>query len=279
MNFKTFWKESPVAFILKRILLALLIFVVLAWSTLILLDVYTQRGKSVPVPDVRGLYVEEAYQLLSRNELYALVIDSVYDRDRELGTIIDQIPSAQSSVKKNRSIFLVVNKRQVRMIPIPDVHDVSYRQADALLKSLGLQVSGVQYRPSEFKDLVIDVQYKGMPIEAGTRLAEGSAVVLIIGSGVGEFSSRVPSLIGMTLQQARQETLQYSFIIGGTSFDTPPGDEESQFQIFRQVPAPGQNMPEGTRINLWLTKDKLLIEEAKSKLIDGQYAGEEEEFF
>jgi len=273
MSFKTFWKESIAGFIIKRILLAIVIFVSLAWITLILLDHYTNHGESVTVPDLQGLYVEEAQNLLENYDLYVQVIDSVYMKEKALGTIVEQIPPANSAVKKNRSIYLILNKRQVRMIPFPDVNDVSFRQADALIKSLGLSVSNVVYRPSEFKDLVIDVTFSGSRIEPGTRLPEGSAVVLVVGSGVGEDLSKVPGLIGKNLVEARNEAFASSLIIGSVNYDIPPVGDEDQYMIYRQTPAAGQTIPDGTRINIWLTKDKNLINQS----YNNQF--EEEEFF
>jgi beta-lactam-binding protein with PASTA domain len=275
MEFKKFWKESLPGFILKRILLALLIVVVLAWTTLILIDFYTRHGESVPVPDLRGLYVEEADNILNNNDLYSLVIDSVYVRDKALGTIIDQIPQAGSSVKKNRSIFLIVNKKQFRKIPLPDVNDISYRQADALLKSLGLRISNVIYSPSEFKDLVIDVLYNGRSIEPGTRLNEGSSLVLMVGSGVGSNVAQVPSLVGLTLAQAKELSIASSFVIGGVNYDETPGSNESKFLIYKQQPLGGQGEPVGSRIDVWLTRDQEIINES----IQNQNNGNEEETF
>ena len=273
MSFKTFWKESIVGFIVKRILLAIAIIVSLVWITLIVLDHYTHHGESVTVPDLQGLYVEEAQNLLENYELYTQVIDSVYVKDKALGTIVEQIPPANSSVKKNRSIYLILNKRQVKMIPFPDLNDVSFRQADALIKSLGLRVSGVVYRPSEFKDLVIDVSYFGQRIEPGTRLPEGAAVVLVVGSGVGEEISAVPGLIGKTFNDAKNEAIASSFIIGAVNYDVTPVGDESEYMIYRQTPAAGEKWPDGTRIDIWLTKDENLIEQS----INNQF--EEEEFF
>ena len=177
MDLKNFWKNSLGGFILKRLLLAIVIFVALVWVTIALIDVYTHHGESETVPDLRGLYVEEADLLLNNHGLYSVVIDSVFVRDKKLGTIIEQIPAVNSTVKRNRPIYLIINSRQVRMIPVPDVNDVSFRQADAMLKSIGLNVSSVEYSPSEYKDLVIAIKYRGRNISSGMRVPEGSALV------------------------------------------------------------------------------------------------------
>lgn len=274
MDFKKFWKESTAGYITKRVLLAIILFVALAWTTLIIIDIYTHHGESVNVPDLQGLYVEEADNLLGTYDLYAQVIDSVYVKEKALGTIVEQIPAANSSVKKNRSIFLVVNKKQVKMIPLPDVNDVSYRQADALLKSLGLRVSSVVYSPSEFKDLVIDVRYRGTHVAPGTRLPEESSLVLVIGSGLGDSISSVPSLLGMNLTGAKSEAISAAYVIGAVKYDVAPMGDEDKYMVYKQSPEVGQEMPDGARINVWLTKDPSLVEEAVKSVEE-----EEEAFF
>lgn len=280
MDFKSFWKNSLAGFILKRFLLAFLIVVVLTWTTLLVIDQYTRKGEAIAVPDLRGLYEEEAANLLRPNNLYVEVIDSVYDKNKALGTIIEQIPSAGSSVKKNRSIYLIVNKRQSKMIPLPELNDISFRQADALLRSLGLRVAYVEYKPSEFKDLVIDVRHNGRSVQPGARLPEGSSLVLVVGSGVGDVVSGVPFLIGSTITNARADALAAAFIIGSVSFDETPTGNEDLYRVYRQVPAPGENVAEGTRINVWLTKDAGRIEEAiKDGANQGREEQEEEEAF
>jgi len=260
MDFKKFWKESTFGYILKRILLAIVIFVTLAWITLLIIDSYTHHGESETVPDMRGLYIEEAQVMLENHGLYAKVIDSVYVKDKKLGTIIEQIPGPNSTVKKNRPIYLIINSKQVRQIPIPNLTDISYRQADAMLKAIGLGVSNVEYYPSEYKDLVIDVKFSGKSITPGKRVPEGSMLVLVVGSGVGSGTSIVPALKGLTLENGRLQALSDSLIIGAVDYDVEPSGDEAEYVIYRQRPAAGKTIPSGMHIDVWLSKDKSLLE-------------------
>lgn len=277
MDFKKFWKESIGGFVLKRILLAIIIFVALVWLTLIGVDFYTHHGESEIVPDLRGLYVEEADLLLTNHGLYPQVIDSVFVRDKKLGTIIEQIPPVNSTVKRNRPIYLIINSRQVRKVPMPDVNDVSYRQADAMLKAIGLSVSSVEYSPSEYKDLVIAVKYRGQNIPAGARVPEGSSLVLVVGSGLGGESSLVPNLKGLALEEAREEALADSMVIGAIDYDVEPNENENEYIIYRQRPAAGRSVPAGTRIDVWLSKDKSMLNKTFEE--EEEQVEPEEEFF
>jgi beta-lactam-binding protein with PASTA domain len=278
MDLNNFWKNSLGGFILKRLLLAIVIFVALVWVTIALIDVYTHHGESETVPDLRGLYVEEADLLLNNHGLYSVVIDSVFVRDKKLGTIIEQIPAVNSTVKRNRPIYLIINSRQVRMIPVPDVNDVSFRQADAMLKSIGLNVSSVEYSPSEYKDLVIAIKYRGRNISSGMRVPEGSSLVLVVGSGLGGEELPVPGIKGMSLEAGTEEALNGSMVIGAVEYDVEPSGNEDKYVIYRQRPAEGKSVPAGTRIDVWLSKDKSMLNKVfeEDEAVDKQ---ENEEFF
>lgn len=277
MDFKKFWKESFGAFVLKNVLIAISIFIVLVWIALITVDFYTHHGESEIIPDLRGSYVEEAELMLAKHGLYPQIIDSVYIRGKKLGTIIEQIPPANSTVKRDRSIYLIINSSQVRKVPLPEVNDVSYRQADAMLKSIGLNVESVEYTPSEYKDLVSDVKYRGQSILAGTRIPEGSSLVLVVGSGLGE-GSEVPAIEGMGLEEATTEVTTAMFIIGAIYFDVPPTDNESDYFIYRQRPAAGSSLPTGSRIDIYLSKDKSRVNEVFEEDIK-KSDDSEEQFF
>jgi len=283
MDLKKFWKETFAGFILKNFLIAIGIIVVLSWAALIAVDFYTHHGESETVPDLRGSYVEEAEVVLAKKGLYPVVIDSVYVRDKKLGTIIDQIPPANSSVKRNRPIYLIINSRSVRQVTLPEIIDVSYRQADAMLQSIGLSVSNVEYAPSEFKDLVIDVKFHGRSVTPGTRVPEGSSIVLVVGNGLGEAKSIVPSLKGLSLDAASQAVSSASIEIGSVNYDVTPSGDEGKYIIYRQRPAAGTSVSAGDSVIIYLSKDKArlkeVFEEDKKDKKDKKKEDTDEQFF
>ncbi|MDR2854346.1 MAG: PASTA domain-containing protein, partial [Prevotellaceae bacterium] len=138
MSLKEFWKNSFVAFMLKNVLIAIVALLVLAWLTLLAVDFYTLHGRSETVPDVRGMYVEEAQSVMEQYNLHIKVVDSLYVGDRPLGAVIEQIPAAGSKVKPDRDIYLVINSKVVKQIPLPDIFETSQRQAEVTLRSVGM---------------------------------------------------------------------------------------------------------------------------------------------
>lgn len=277
MDIKRFWKETFAGFVLKNVLIAIAIIIGLTWIALICMDYYTNHGDYEVVPDLRGSYVEEAEQILAKQGLFVKVIDSVYVRNKKLGTIIDQIPAPNSNVKNNRAIYLIINSRQVRQVTLPDVSDVSYRQADAMLQSIGLVVASVEYAPSDYKDLVMVVKYNGRSILAGTRIPEGSSVILVVGNGLGAAAAVVPAIKGMGMEDATAEILSAQLTVGAVEYDTPPSGNEAEYVIYRQRPAAGTSLSAGAAVDIYLSKDKSRVNEVFEE--DAKPAEKEEVFF
>ncbi len=278
MELKKFWKETIGGFVLKNVLIASGIIVVLTWGALIAVDFYTHHGELLVIPDLRGSNVEEAEQLLAKKGLYAQVIDSVYVRNKKQGAIIEQIPAPNSTVKSNRPVYIIINSRKARQVALPEISEVSYRQADAMLQSVGLSVANVEYAPSEFKDLVIEIKLHGRTVFPGTRIPEGSAVVLVVGNGSGSAESKaVPSLKGMNIDDATIKASASSFEIGAVEYDVPPSGNESKYFIYRQRPSAGASLPAGGKIDVYLTTDKARLNEVFEE--DKKQDQAEEQFF
>ncbi len=278
MDIKKFWKEHTFAFMLRQIIYAILALVAISWITLFFIDIYTHHGESEVVPDLKGLYLPEAEQMLANHDLYPVIIDSVFDKSKKLGTVIEQNPSPNSTMKKNRPVYIIINAKQVRQIPLPDVTDLSYRQADALIRANGLVVGNIEYFPSEYKDLVVDVKFRGMSVIPGTKLPEGSAITLVVGSGIGSGETLVPTLKGYDLETARTAILADSLITGAIDFDIQPAGDIDAYVVYRQRPAAGKRVPIGTRIDIWLSKDRSLLDKTfdeESQKVDEN----DEEFF
>lgn len=184
-NFQTFLKN----FYVRNLLWAIGIVCFLLLAVTLWLNFYTRHGESVTVPDLRGMSVEEASLILSNKKLRFEVVDSVYIRGKKPGSIVEQIPAAESSVKEGRIVFLSINSNTVKKVTVPDVRDVSSRQAIATLTSVGFSVQTVVEVPSEYKDLVVDIIYKGRKLLPGQKLPMGSSLILNVGDGMTPVNS------------------------------------------------------------------------------------------
>ena len=138
-----------------NLLLAIVVTGVLVVGTLKWLDVYTRHNEAVVVPDVKGMTITESAEFFKNNQLRYNVIDSVYSKDVKPGAIVDLKPKAGSKVKEGRIVFVTVNAETSQMATIPEVEDLSFRQAYAILRARGFEQIEIEYVPGEYKDLAL----------------------------------------------------------------------------------------------------------------------------
>ena len=175
--------KNPYVF---NLLLAVVVACALVWGTLEWLDSYTRHNEAVVVPDVKGLKVEEAEEFFRTNNLRYNVIDSVFSKEVKPGAIVELVPSAGSKVKEGRIVFITVNAVTSQMATIPEVEDLSFRQAYALLRARGFQNVEVEYVPGDYKDLAVGVLLHGRSLQKGEHIPLNAPLTLRVSSGEGE---------------------------------------------------------------------------------------------
>lgn len=147
------------------------------------IDGYTNHNQAVHVPDVRGLQIEDAAPFLEQNMLRYVIIDSIYSKEVTPGAIVELLPEANSKVKKNRIVYLTVNAKTEETAIIPEITDISFRQAYALLRARGFMDVEWKYVSGEYRDLTIGVEYGGQMINSGTRVPLTAKLILVISDG------------------------------------------------------------------------------------------------
>jgi beta-lactam-binding protein with PASTA domain len=264
---------SPWKVILINFLIAAAVAIILLAILHIGLRQYTQHGVEITVPEITELYLEEARIILESEGLHIEVIDSTYSTKVPQGTIVEQTPLAGSKVKHGRTIYVIQNAQMRRPVVLPELRDMSLRQAKATLSSLGLVIDSIAYEPSAYRDIVLDIRMGDSIINAGTRVSEGSPVLLIVGKGQGTEEVTIPTVVGKSLDDARSWLLSHALTVGIVQYDIPPTEENKlQYIVYSQEPASGTVVVEGTSVNLKLSMD---IE----KTVTADDEQDEEEFF
>jgi eukaryotic-like serine/threonine-protein kinase len=249
--------------ILKHLLLFAVVLAALLMAVLIGLKQYTRHDSVITVPDVSSLTVEEAAPFIEKKGLRYKVVDSIRVPSQLPGVILEQKPVPGSRVKQNRYIFLTINAASEEQIPFPDVKDFSQRQAVATIEASGLRVIDIQFMPSEYRDLVLGIQYKGKAIPAGFKLPRNSGVTLIVGQGNSEGEIVVPSVHGQYLQEAIETLHSSSLNIGNVYYDVPPANSEAakKYRVYKQSPLTGSSVSMGHSLDVWMTTDENILEE------------------
>lgn len=177
---KTFLIQLGFAFLA----IVLIVFVAMQW-----LDNSTNHGKFVIVPDLTGLSVMETRALVEKSKLRYEVLDSAnYNPSFPRFSIIEQTPIAGSEVKENRKVYITVNPSGYKKVTVPNIIQVTQRNASSMLKAVGLEVDRVTYIDELGKDMVYHIKYKGKYISPGDKLPKTSKLELVCGNG--DISSR-----------------------------------------------------------------------------------------
>ena len=182
----SFFKKLIKDALVVNILLIFTVTLTLIYGTLKWLDSYTNHNQVVMVPDVKGLKLSDAIPFFESNGLRYNIIDSVYSNTVAPGAIVEMTPSAGSKVKDGRIVFITLNASTSQLAAIPEVEDLSFRQAYALLRAQGFEMIEIEYIPGDFKDLAVCVERNGSVLEKGTRVPIYSLLVLKVSNGEDE---------------------------------------------------------------------------------------------
>ncbi len=225
------------------------------------LDHYTEHDITVPAPDFTGVPIDEIELFVDTTEVEFLIVDSIYTDEYPKGTVAEQEPKPGIHVKRGRSIYLTVNAVLPKQVTVPNVRNLSLRQAKAVLESVGLKLGELQYRPDIAKNAVLDQQIGDKSVEEGQSAVIGTVVDLVLGDGLSNTRVPIPYLLYYQLQEATDRLNLASLNLATFKIDTPVVDS-SLVRVYKQVPAFNEKdlVPLGTSFILYLTDDTLGIE-------------------
>jgi len=243
---KLFFKHFSIALI-TVITLFLIIFK--------LLGNYTLHNETIVVPEFKGLKISELDNFIENKTLTYLIIDSVYDIKLPKGTVIKQDPEASTKVKANRTIYLYVTSILPPQIEMPKLEDKSLRQALAMIESYGLKAGKINAIADQCNNCVLQQLFKKEKINPGTLIEKGSIIDLIIGKGLGEDSSEIPCLLGLTKAEAISKLAAYFLNAGEINFEQIT--DSSTAKIYKQSPScsTSNNIETGSKIDLFFTNN------------------------
>jgi len=243
--------------------IAILLFIVIFVILNIFLKTYTKHGDSVSVPDLIGMKTEEAIALIEENDFDYVIVDTVFDDKYEKGTVVEQNPEAESLVKEGRKIYLKVNSNQDEMISMPQLTGFTLRQVTSMMETYGLVIGNLRYVPDIAVNVVIKQLYEGNEIEPGAKIKKGSSIDLILGLGMSDKTTTVPSLIGMTYKEASSTLLDLFLNTGAVNFDNTvrTKNDSLKAKVYKQSPQYStiNEVNLGYNVDIWLTKDESLL--------------------
>lgn len=172
--------------LLFHILLAIGLSVVIFFLTVLLLRFFTRHGREVEMPDFKGRSADELIQKGTSEGFVFVVNDEIYERNAEPGTVLKQNPLPGEKVKNGRKVYLTLAASQPPMVKMPELRDLSLRQAQIMLESQKLVLDKVIEKPSPYENVVLEVLYNGHTVSAGKEVRQGDKITLVVGKNIGD---------------------------------------------------------------------------------------------
>ena len=165
-----------------------------------------------------------------------------YSNDYAAGYVYKQSPVAGRTVREGQSVTLTVSLG-IQSVTVPDV--TNYLQADAeqQLKNLGVSVLVTQaVEPTVASGSVIRTDPA-----AGSQVAAGTTVVIYVSRPQVATTTKVPSLIGMNVNDARTLLVQRKLGLGS---QTEQYSDQPVGSIISQNPGEGASAKLNTRVSV-----------------------------
>ncbi len=201
----------------------------------------------VKVPPLVGMTYEEAEAMLLEKDLKIELGAEVTSVDYEEGLIVSQDPLEGMSVKTGKTIVVNISKGMEKNT-IPSLMGRTLSDATFLLESYGYERGSVSEQYSEMPAGVVVSQSP----QAGSSADPGTRVSLVISLGEEHIDTIVPSLLGMTLEEAKAALEKEKLVLSPDVSYAPSKDYMEGFVCGQSV-APGYSAEQGTQIKVTLS--------------------------
>lgn len=176
----------------------------------LVMPLYTKHGQAIPVPEVTGLLYEDAKARIDSQGFQIIRSEERHDAQYPSGYVIEQIPRPGSLVKSGRRIYVIISRGE-RKFEVPELVDISERDAHLKLAKYGLVLGERRYEPSGYypKGVVMH-----QSIASGVEVPSGTRIDITVSIGPAMEEVEVPLVEGRTLDDAKELLAREGLQIG-----------------------------------------------------------------
>ena len=230
---KTFNFLTKKAFYINLLIIIALVVIIIEVAFFSLKG-YTRHGDEIVVPDFVGLNCDSVLEQYS-DVFHFVMLDSVYSKSYPEGSFYQQDPLPNSNVKKGRNLYYVKVSEAPEKVVMPNLRNLSLRQALVSLKANGLKVSELEYVEHFAKNAIVNQYFNGNVIEPGTEIIKGSAVKLHVGYGRDDKRTHLPNLLTVKKENVKNLLIEASLNIGNENY--MDNDEDEKYRVYKMEPA------------------------------------------
>lgn len=201
----------------KIILFSFVTVIALGFATFFSLKIFEKyyfNETYYKVPDLKTLNLEQAEELLTSNDLN---IRNMGDQFSELpvGEIFMQEPEAGNIVKKNRNIKVWISKGEA-LVEVPQLVGMNFLDAKAIAEQKGLVVD----RVASTKAVMPYNEVIATDPATDTLLKKGQKISFLINSSEQMMETKMPDLIGVSIDEANELLEESSLLLGKINYVT-----------------------------------------------------------
>lgn len=213
----------------------------------ILLFVFGPFGSQAAVPDLTNMTLEEATQEAEDAGFKIKEGKEVFSNDVAEGRVAEQSPKAGDEAKKGSTITVHLSQGS-QDGTVPNLIGENYNDIEDILEDAGYELGIVKEVSSPEPEGTILEQDPN----AGTSADKGTAINVTVSDGKGKEKGTVPSLTGMTLDQARSAIRSAGFEVGNVSYDE--SNVYGNGYVMWQQYAANTELDRGTTIDIEVSK-------------------------
>ncbi len=265
---KLFGKEvaafitSPI--VLKNVGLMLVVLFAFLFAVLGLMKSCTRHGESLQVEDYTGMRYQDAIKKAKAASFRIVLNDSIDRGEMPPNVVFAQNPEPFSRVKKNRTIYLTITKKERDKETLPSLKGrdefdsyaryLKQKGIDAKIKE---RVVNDRYAPNTILNVYYeDQQIAIAEIEKGYKVAKGATLYFDITERSDNYTV-IPDLVCDQFERVQFLLQSYQLVVGDIVADPTVTDQASAY-VYRQVPEynPTQKIRVGQQVSLYLTQNR-----------------------
>lgn len=214
------------------------------------LDRFTRHGEEFSVPDMVSMKYDDAVETY-KDDFTFLLLDSMYVKNFPEGAVYQQNPAPGAKVKQGRNIYIIRTTIAPEIVQMPNLRNLSLRQAMVSLNAVGLKVDKLEFVDYFARNAIIEQQVNGEVINPKDEVVKGTAVTLIVGYGKGDKKTNLPDLIGVKYDDVKNQLNNASLNLGTEIFID--NDDVDDLYVSRMEPeySPENMVQLGSKVNVW----------------------------
>ena len=252
-----------------KILVPSLLSLILIFATLLLTGVikfsnFTEEivipENIVVVPDVEGLYKDEALKMIETGQLLASTDGAIESNYIPAGKIILQTPVGGSYMDINDTVLLMISSGKGVESPVGGVSTVPYVIWEAKDTAISKLIQAGLAEPEIIEKNDENVAYGSVisqSIEAGTQVDEGTRITLTISIGPATFD--MPNVIGQAKEKAESTLTGKGLVV---IVEYQKNDSVAEGNVISQSVSAGSSVKRGDEVTITISSGRNTVDVA-----------------